>query len=335
MKWIFITFIALLMITIPEIANAQQKPQFSLIHDDGFDSVTALAYSSDGSKFISGTVNIIIWDTQTGEKLQVIPEVAPECVSLSHDGSMIAIGRSHLLTKILDVKTGNLLFSHEGPFDPSGPLSILAINFTQKEDKVLFVDQNGYLNIWDYQNDIIDSMHIPSFGINWPPIPIQLFKDGVKILYGSHVLSLLEKKELFRFSGTPIIINDLQIASLIRSGGSYQFCHKELYDINTYEEIDEYPHFNCKSIQVKLSPDGNHVLIGKTKDNNEETRIVDTQTTQVQKTFQNSKGTIDNIDRILFSPNGEQVALVSGNVINLYDLSDLTSTVENAESMDR
>lgn len=320
------------------IAFAQIKPTLSLFQDDGCNFISALAYSAGGNKFLSGAVDLYIWDTHTGEKLQTIKDVQSDSAALSNDESMVAVGRSHRWIRIWNTKTGELLYTKkEDPKLSPSPISVFTIAFSPKGDRIIFIDQEGILNDWNYKSDMNHSVALQGFGVPWPPNLIQFFEDGERIFYSAYIISLTDKKELYQIGnsqGSTITLQN-KIAALHWPDGFTQNYHiLALYDSNSYEKIYESPHFVYDvGTSVEISPDGRYVLVRKTAENKEQTRLIDTQTAQVSKIFVNSKGESENIDRILFSPNGKQVALVSGITVNLYDISDLYSSVPGSANL--
>jgi WD40 repeat protein len=74
---------------------------------DATNVVLNIAYTPDGKKIITTTFDYLttIWDAKTGERLYVLAEstALPIGLSISPDGSMVAVGMDMIYTYILDV----------------------------------------------------------------------------------------------------------------------------------------------------------------------------------------------------------------------------------------
>jgi WD40 repeat protein len=153
----------------------------------------------------------------------------------------------------------------------------------------------------------------------------------------SHKIVSLSTKDVthnFKEGGSGIInYEENRIYTIQRFGSGSDHFKIIAWNADTLEKISEYPSFESRSIVNKISPDGKFVAVGRTKDAQEETRIIDAQTALVKRKMQNAKDEIPDVDRIVFSPDGKQVALVSKNVVNVYDISDLTSTAKTGEGL--
>ncbi len=119
------------------------------------ESVNSVAYSPDGTKFISGSYDntIKIWDANTGQCLKTLAGHSDyvKSVAYSPDGTKIISGSRDKTVKIWDANTGQCLKTLEGhsttvesvAFSPDGTKIISG------SEAIINQSETGIIKIWD------------------------------------------------------------------------------------------------------------------------------------------------------------------------------------------
>ncbi len=328
----------LFIIGICSNVNSQSRPILTLKHDDGWNTINTIKFSSDSTKLFTGTVDGIIWDANTGEKLLTLTEIKGfVSAEFTKDNSILITGFSHPMILLWDTKTGTIIkkFVQSEPDDSPIPSGITAIRLTKNEDLIITGGDSGDVILWDRNTG--NNQKIADTGSLIQDI--QFFPDGQRILIGNLIISLQEKRVLRQLESGGILLPDGNHIYQAQSTGNSAYS-LTILDLNTNEYIRTYPSLELTGMISDVSPDSCYLLIapyarstGIARDRKAsfESRLIRLEDFSVQRTFVNSAGDNSLIDQIEFSPDEKRVALVSGDMIKIYDISDLTA---HAKGMD-
>ena len=106
-----------------------------------------IAITPDGTKMVSGSKSLIVWDMKTGTILKTITgHKSVNAVVITSDGKQIVSGSTDSTIKIWDIETGkniNTLIGHHS--------SIRAIAITPDGKNIVSASQDTTLKVWDLQ----------------------------------------------------------------------------------------------------------------------------------------------------------------------------------------
>ncbi|MFB3787102.1 MAG: WD40 repeat domain-containing protein [bacterium] len=242
---------------------------------------------------------------------------------------MLATSGEHLSTQIWEIKTLNKLqtFQEDRMNIYIYPTPHSAVTFTPDDQYVITGAGDGDINAWDLttgKGTMIIDIH------SWVHY-ITCFSDRKRILANSTVFLFPDGNLVAEFNGLSYLTNDglkiLEWTSFLQDNIDY--LRMNIWDAKTYEKVGETPGFRTKSQVMRITPDGNYIVIGRINDS-EPTRIMNVQNT-------NQVSVLDHNDfpvrKIEFSPDGKRMALVSTNTVYIYDISGLTAGVKGSENM--
>lgn len=108
------------------------------------DIVTAVEYSADGTKMLTGTwiQSIQVWDAATGKRLCSV-EAFPGTPHFSPDGKYFA-GSSGKSVRIWSVETGKVLMEFDGHTD-----TVVTLNFSKDWHRMLTEARDNTTRVWD------------------------------------------------------------------------------------------------------------------------------------------------------------------------------------------
>lgn len=117
------------------------------LEGDDFLSQGIIAITPDGTKMVSGSKSLIVWDMKTGTILKTITgHKSVNAVVTTSDGKQIVSGSTDSTIKIWDIETGkniNTLIGHHS--------SIRAIAITPDGKNIVSASQDTTLKVWDLQ----------------------------------------------------------------------------------------------------------------------------------------------------------------------------------------
>lgn len=108
--------------------------------------VCFLAISLDGRRIAAGSYNsgiVTIWDANSGAMIQSFTLGGTECIALSPDGKMLAIGGSTRVIKLFDVQSGKLLktLGHKG--------TVTSVAFHPHGKRLVSGSEDCTIKLWD------------------------------------------------------------------------------------------------------------------------------------------------------------------------------------------
>ncbi|MBD2340169.1 ribosome assembly protein 4 [Calothrix sp. FACHB-156] len=132
--------------TLPPLREA--TPTESYIDSGHQDSVTSIAFSSDGKKLASGSEDktIKLWDITTGKLLQTFSGHGDviKTIALSSDGQKLASGSKDKTIKLWDVSTGKLLQTFSGHGDV-----VNSVALSSDGQKLASGSKDKTIKLWD------------------------------------------------------------------------------------------------------------------------------------------------------------------------------------------
>ena len=117
------------------------------LEDDNFLFQGIIAITPDGTKMVSGSKSLIVWDMKTGTILKTLTgHKSVNAVVITSDGKQIVSGSTDSTIKIWDIETGkniNTLIGHHS--------SIRAIAITPDGKNIVSASHDTTLKVWDLQ----------------------------------------------------------------------------------------------------------------------------------------------------------------------------------------
>jgi len=110
--------------------------------------VNAIAITPDGTKMVSGSKSLIVWDMKTGTPLKTLTghNKSVDAVVITSDGKQIVSGSNDSTIKIWDIESGkniDTLIGHQS--------SIRAIAITPDGKNIVSASHDTTLKVWDLQ----------------------------------------------------------------------------------------------------------------------------------------------------------------------------------------
>jgi WD40 repeat protein len=259
----------------PEIADIPFEKNFN------YPTAKSVEFSPDGSKLLTGSNDRtgFIFDFNTGKQIKKFKYGESSCTGctisayFSPDGSKIVFGNLDSVF-ICDSETAKKLLTLES----AEGWNWYGSAFFSKDGKyIAAVDRNGYL--WDAQTGRL----ITTLGEDEDDLmDIKFSPDNSYVLTGG-------KDRMAKLWKIP-------------SGRQVMTLRGYLNDIDEAILEDNYMVWAAFINEIKLSPDGNYLAIGKTGNN---ARLLDLQTGKLVQTFRGHENIVIALD---FSPDGKYLA---------------------------
>ncbi|BAY31277.1 WD-40 repeat-containing protein [Nostoc carneum NIES-2107] len=165
--------------TIPHLQEA--TPTASYIDSGYQDSVTSIAFSSDGKKLASGSEDktIKLWDISTGKLLQTFNGHSSliKTIALSSDGKKLASGSDDKTIKLWDISTGKLLQTFSGHSDV-----VNSVAFSSDGQKLASGSKDKTIKLWDVSTGkVLQTFNGHSKSVN----SVAFSPDGKQLASGS------------------------------------------------------------------------------------------------------------------------------------------------------
>ena len=141
--------------------------------------VNSVAYSPSGNLLASGSKDVRIWDTRTGEEvISPIRSRDGEIYSLvfAPDDQRVASGSQNGVVSVWNVATGQLDLRR--PLAHSKTVNVMAFS---PDGKLIASDSTGTIGLWDLETGQTVSAQSDSRPESWPPVSLSFSPDG-KIL---------------------------------------------------------------------------------------------------------------------------------------------------------
>jgi WD40 repeat protein len=154
-----------------ELATGKLLRSFNYGGDEKNRGLTAMALSDDGKRLAIGNQ---IWDTATGERVQVLPHDGPiETLSFSAGGKLLATGGGDGVARLWDAASGKELRA----FAPTLGCSALALSGDGQ--RLVTAANNGVIRLWDTSTGKV----LRTFsGHTGPNFSVALSADGSKLV---------------------------------------------------------------------------------------------------------------------------------------------------------
>jgi WD40 repeat protein len=112
--------------------------------------VESIAFSPDGTHFVSGANDVRIWDAQTGQLIMQLPQEHTNKINAmiySPDGTTIAFGSRDKTVQILDVRTSRIIMSPlQGHTD-----AVNSVAFSPYGDYIVSGSDDHTVRVWNVQ----------------------------------------------------------------------------------------------------------------------------------------------------------------------------------------
>ncbi len=330
-KYLIVLFIChCVLYMLPGIeSHGANQPYLILDHGN---PVSAMVFSSDSSKLITGWGESFIWDMNTGKKLLTIPSQAASSVAFSLDDKYVATGTSPLSATLWDVETGENIRNYKGIDDPYlGPTIITALAFHPYDPVLIMETQREEILLWNTKTGDVTPLiqSIQSYN------KIYVFSDGDRLAVDDKIISMSNKAVLHQFISRIHITSDEKQVVCQRGYIDGDFNKRQVvsYSADDYQLIKEYPVFTCESGNTIFSPNGSFLLINNASTLKGNAQLMSVNTNQIVHEFSVAGKEELIVIKALFSPDSQKVAITSGETIYVWDISDLYSSVDNAEEL--
>ncbi|KAF5318338.1 hypothetical protein D9611_014243 [Ephemerocybe angulata] len=289
-------------------------------------AVMSVAFSSDGSKIISGSIDktVRVWDASSGNVQSVLEGHSAYCtsVAVSGDGSSwIASGSRDKTVRIWDSRTGKVqrvLAGHTG--------AVNSIAFSWNGSRICSGSDDKTVRVWNASTGVVQSVlegH-PASAVR----SVAISRDGMRIVSGgldgtirvwdaSSTTCSLRKV----LQGHTRVISSVAFSrdgTWIVSGSSDQTVR--VWDASTGNVVRILEGHAGTSTSIAISPDGKKVVSGSSDGT---VLVWDALTGKLESVLE---GHSNSVWSVAFSPDGRRVA--SGafdNTIRLWNLSAPTS----------
>ncbi len=331
LKKIIIKMLTITIITSIIITNVYSQSQPNLtIHNEGEDGISSITFSPDGSKIMTTWKTVKIFDAHTGELLKILrPEIAPMTAAFSPDEKLVVTAGADMLAKLYDLESATEIFSFQGILPYRQVEMFIASVFMPNGNQVILGSLRGDIYFWDLVTN--DGVKIADTGTNISKH--YLYPDGSKLISGLYVFSIPDGELLHTFPGRGHLTSDGEtIFTAHHTGSSSQFLHVISWDAQTFEKIKEYPTFHEDLDDIIFSPDGNFFFA--LEDPNDVRanmpRLFGVNEGAALRTFIPNRDDVA-VDNIVFSPDGKRVAMSFEDTVYIWDISDLTASVKQAD----
>ncbi len=297
------------------------------------DDFLSIAFTPDGESLVTGTGknHAILWDISSGNEIRRFkPDTADivmqknfgypaaRSVEISPDSKWLLTGSSDRTAFIFDFKTGRQAKKIKGDMGSCTSCNISA-SFSPDGKEVAIGNMDSVF-IWDIESErVVRTME----GRRGSYEAARYSNDGkyiASILYGviqvwnaqtgKRVLTLGEEEKNYRDLHFNPITNDLLAGNENRVANMWKIpSGKKVLTLKGYlndfgEQIlgDSYMYWVAFINEIRLSPDGKYIAIGKTGNN---ARLMDFKTGKLVRTFRGHKGIVISLD---FSSDGKRLA---------------------------
>jgi len=267
-------------------------------------SITALCFSPDGKKVLSGSsdYSIKLWDITTGECLNVYYRGFPNSINavcFSPDGKMALIGGGNIFDmELWDLSAGKCIRQYKGHTK-----DINEVCFNSNGSKALSGSSDNTVKLWDVQS----GKCIFTFDGHRSCVTSVCFSpDGTKALSGGWdrsmmIWDIITRKCIRSFKGHKGLIETVCFdpSGDLALSGSRDHTMK-LYDISTRRLINTFEGHTDHIYSACFSPDGTKVFSGS-KDGS--LKFWDVETGKCIRTFEGTK----TVNAVCCSPDGHYI----------------------------
>ena len=329
------------LILVSLSVSAQVRPISVIDTESEYDIIYA-DFSPDGERLIVGGGATELWDVQTGKRLLNLEHPTGEgfmkgvsvSVKFSSDGKYVVVGypasaygwgdtilwnaTSGAIVQTFRINKGMYVYNFPLDYETKG------IGFNPEGDKLYTVTYSGTLREWDIKTGK-ELKNLKTRGYS----SFSIFADGKRCVADEGVYSLEDGSELLLVEGRLFLNNNSQLfhlTAIINAQDQYQVLQ---LDTNTYKPKYTYSVFNSDSGNLSLSNTGMYILKGNNLLNKVGNKLLSL-STKIADTDQETS-----IKNVVFSPDDRTLAVLSGSKVYIYDVSDLTSSVKEAEALGR
>jgi WD40 repeat protein len=240
--------------TIQVLDVATGQPLYSLEGDSG---IVSVAISPSGDKFMVHRKydSIQVWDMQTGQSLHKFELDISDDPVFSPDFQTLAISNNDDGTRVLDVNSGNLLYTLE-----EQAFAIRRAIFSP-DGRQLAISTRGVIYIYDAETGqrlhALEAQYYALFLAFSPNshILVSGASDNTVMLWDTRTgqrLHILDGQEyIYNFAFSP----DSRLLAVGGEDGSLK-----LWDVNTGQSVQAFVGHTKSEVAVAFSPDGNRLM---------------------------------------------------------------------------
>ncbi len=294
----------------------------------------------------SRSAKVLTMDTETGKINWIYDTKLSGSLSytlhFSPDESKIMSGFFYGMLTILDMKTGELLHTvgSDEPYKPCGAVAVTGQMFTS--DSLRFVtgvscSQVSYLpsrnRVWNTSTGELDTELTKIFQEHIGYYPSPTMYDNVIIsntAVGSNsviqLFDLVEKRIIHSFPGRwPTVSSNYRYVAYYRNTND----GVNVMDLETFQDISKVDIMidNSNYDPMTVSNQGVLVLSGKFDYSR---KVICPSTTGIVYEYPLAKDESENDTQIEFFPDGQRFLTVNGTDINIWDISKITTAVQDS-----
>ncbi|MEW6235602.1 MAG: hypothetical protein AB1656_09470 [Candidatus Omnitrophota bacterium] len=333
------SFLTILM-TSP---NVFAEPMYTIAFPDSTYNFPRAVISPDGNNFALGLLSLKSFASALAREESVLwdGDSYISNIAYSPDGNYLFVGDYEYQGKIIDARTGKILFeiksytySHRKEIKFPNTGGINCSEFWPDGSKLLTADSEGFVELWDVKTG--NKVHQYDLPLDYMKY-IKLSHD-CKRLYvqgiGAFTTIDLDNEKIIEMISSETSSLSADVKWLLSNAG--QIVH--IRDVDTGEIIKEFslrlPEF-VNSLDI--SSNKKYSVIGGLNRNGiySPRMILNNETGQIERTYPDTKGRSKNDPYgndiiIRFFPDGRRYLTVNGSNVHIWDISDLYANVEGA-----
>lgn len=292
-------------------------------------------FSPTATKLVTvGGKTVVIWDVLSGEPLLAYEghkpfSGGPYCVAFSSDEKYILSGGYSYTALLWNTETGETIKTYR-LIEGLSPNEISAVALSPDGNFALTA-AHAKIYMWDIASEKIIKEYNTGYALE-----LEFLPGGRHFLLREagedKIISIEDGSTVFSFlGGKGVLSNDkMYIYSLYTDGYTPVLIRK--WDVQTGELVQTSPlNEGITGTNIIVSQNGKYAFYDLEKDS-QPAKLVSSENASIVRNFNAVDSTV--LTAKVFSPLSDKVVGTSGNKIYIYDISDLTSRVPNADLFD-
>lgn len=344
-----IVYSIIMGLVITFYSYAQYTPIISLACDECDYLIEKIAISSSGKYIATGGDVPKVWDSNTSEIIREFdiftdPNAAT-CLRFSNDESLLLIGYFPFTANLYRIEDGKLLHTFETltmtlDDDFKFISGVNACDFNSDNSLIVLSDFNGAVQVFNLDNyEEVARLQFPGFidGVRFTKLEnkVHVYDTSVTHLEWDFVNEKVENMGLY----SRLAFSDDSNWMLVQDG--FMLYVKNLITGMTklIDSVDRIPYINS----FDVTGDGKHIIlssyISKDGDKAFPRQVFDVNSKSKAREYsistESEKDSYQSNDTIVkFFPDGKRFLSVNNKTVHIYDISDLTSSVSDAKSLE-